>query len=178
MSGMLLLSCCAPCSCGVIKKLSEEGRDFAVLFYNPNISPQAEYERRLSENKRLCLIYKVKFYTLDYEPNLWAEAVKGCENDAERGERCFRCFLMRLRRAGEFAKKNGFDSFSSVLGVSRHKNMDQVNKAGLMAGELEGITYDTFNWRKGGLEELRRKVNKELSLYNQTYCGCPYSKRK
>lgn len=177
MAKMLLLSCCAPCSCGVIKKLSREGRDFAVLFYNPNIAPEDEYKKRLAENKRLCDVFKVPFYDLEYQPALWAEAIKGCEKDAERGERCFRCFLMRLRRAAVFAKHNGFDTFSSVLGVSRHKDMDQVNKAGLMAGELEGIPYDTFNWRKGGLEELRRAVNKELTLYNQNYCGCPYSKR-
>lgn len=177
MTKMLLLSCCAPCSCGVIKKLADEGRDFAVLFYNPNISPEAEYLKRLEENKRVCRKYDINFYDLPYEPELWAEAVKGYENEPERGERCFRCFLMRLRRAAVFAKEHGFDVFSSVLGISRHKDMAQVNKAGLLAAELEGIPYDITNWRKGGLEELRRAVNKELSLYNQDYCGCPYSKR-
>ena len=175
---MLLLSCCAPCSCGVIKKLAEEGRSFSVLFYNPNIAPQEEYFKRLTENERLCRHYGVDFVHLPYEPELWQAAIKGYENEPERGERCFKCFLMRLRRAAAFAKANGFDSFSSVLGVSRHKDMAQVNRAGLLAARQEDIPYDTFNWRKGGLEELRRAVNKELNLYNQDYCGCPYSKRK
>lgn len=177
MSKMLLLSCCAPCSCGVIKKLSEEGRQFDVLFYNPNITPEDEYIKRLEENKRVCQVCGVGFITLDYSPQAWAEAVRGYENEPERGKRCYHCFLMRLRQAAKCAKANGYDSFSSVLGISRHKDMDQVNRAGLLAGELEGIPYDAHNWRKGGLEEIRRSFSKELALYNQTYCGCIYSKR-
>ena len=178
MGKMLLLSCCAPCSCGVIKKLALEKKPFSVLFYNPNIAPQEEYLKRLKENERLCKYYGVEFFHLEYEPQVWQNAIKGYEDEPERGERCFRCFLLRLRRAAAFAKANGFDSFSSVLGISRHKDMAQVNRAGLLAAESENIPYDTFNWRKGGLEELRRAVNKELNLYNQDYCGCPYSKRK
>jgi len=174
---LLLVSCCAPCSCAVIEKLATEKRDFTVLFYNPNIAPAAEYEKRRDENRRLCEKFGVPFVELPYGPEEWQNAVKGLENEPERGKRCSVCFYMRLKRAARYAKANGFDAVSSVFGVSRHKDMDQVNDAGNEACALYDIPYDTTNWRKGGLEPRRIALIKELSLYEQTYCGCPYSRK-
>ena len=174
---LLLLSCCAPCSCGVIKKLAGEKRAFTVLFYNPNIDTAAEYQKRLAENERVCRSYGVPFVSLPYEPEVWRQAVQGLEQEPERGKRCSVCFELRLKRAAKFARENGFTCFSSVLGISRHKDLAQVNAAAARASEQTGMPYDDTNWRKGGIEELRRALITEMQLYNQTYCGCMFSRR-
>ena len=177
MSKLLLLSCCAPCSCAVIDKLAEEKRDFAVLFYNPNIQPVGEYEKRRAENERFCRERNVPFIPLEYDPEKWLEAVRGLEDEPERGKRCSVCFHLRLKRAMEYAKENGFDAVSSVLGVSRYKDMDQVNRAARQASTETGVVYDETNWRKGGLEQGRQQLVKKTGMYAQDYCGCPFSIR-
>ena len=169
---LLLLSCCAPCSIGVIDRLIKEGVDFAVLFYNPNIHPAEEYQKRLDENKHLCEKWGVSFFELEYDPKTWFEAVKGFEHEPERGRRCDKCFALRLRRAALFAKERGFSAFTSVLGVSRYKNFEQVTDIALKISAEEGISYDATNWRKGGGEMHRAQLAKEKNLYHQTYCGC------
>lgn len=178
MSKLLLLSCCAPCSCAVIEKLAKEKADFAVLFYNPNISPAEEYEKRRMENERFCKERNVPFISLEYAPSDWSKTVKGLENEPERGKRCSVCFYTRLKRAMKYAKENGFDIVSSVLGISRYKDMNQVNAAAERASEETGIPYDETNWRKGGLEQRRRQLIKETRMYAQDYCGCPFSKKR
>lgn len=176
MNNLLLLSCCAPCSCAVIEKLAKDKQSFTVLFYNPNIMPQEEYIKRKEENLRLCKKYGVAFIDLDYDNAAWLNFIKGFENEPERGERCRKCFAFRLKKTAEFAKANGFDAFSSVLGVSRYKNLDDVNAIAKDIASKTGIPYLDTNWRKGGLEERRRAIIKEDSFYNQTYCGCAFSK--
>ena len=178
MPEMLLVSCCAPCSCAVIDKLARERKDFAVLFYNPNIQPAGEYEKRRKENERFCQERNVPFIALEYDPENWHQAVKGLENEPERGKRCSVCFHFRLKRAMEYAKENGFAAVSSVLGVSRYKDMDQVNRAARQASAETGVSYNETNWRKGGLEQLRQQLVKETKMYAQDYCGCPFSVRK
>lgn len=175
---LLVLSCCAPCSCAALKKLSQDGVDVTVLFYNPNIYPAAEYDKRRDEQKRLCGLLGVKFAELPYEPEVWAACVKGLENEPERGKRCFACFYLRLKKAAEYARKHKFDAFASVLGVSPYKDLKQVNAAARLAWIKTGKPYAAVNWRKGGLEELRRALIKEFKLYEQNYCGCKYSLRK
>ncbi|MBE6450311.1 MAG: epoxyqueuosine reductase QueH [Alphaproteobacteria bacterium] len=167
---LLLVSCCAPCSCGVIHHLVQKGIDFSVLFYNPNIVPFSEYERRAKENRRVCQKYKVPFIELEYDNQRWCELTNGLENLPERSKRCDICFEMRLKKAFEYARQHGYNRVSSVLGFSRYKDFDQVNRAALNAGG-EGL-YDPINWRKGGIQELSNELKKELSLYNQNYCGC------
>ncbi len=168
----LLLSCCAPCSCAVIKLLAEEGQDFAVVFYNPNIRPEQEYRKRADENKRLCTLYDVPFIELEYDNERWCKLTAGLENEPERGKRCDVCFYMRLKRVMEYAKDNGFEAVASVLGVSRYKDLAQVNRAAAKASAEVGIPYLEIEGRKGGRQELRAQLIKELALYNQTYCGC------
>lgn len=167
---LLLVSCCAPCSIGVIKKLKEEGTDVTVLFYNPNIRPAAEYQRRLAENKKVCAHFGVPFIDLPYEPEIWDRMTMGLEQEPERGKRCDVCFLMRLKRAAEFAKANGFTRMSSVLGISRYKDFDQVCRAGLMAGAEVGVSYETRDWRPYRAESAA--LAREFNLYRQNYCGC------
>jgi len=169
---ILLLSCCAPCSVAVIKTMAESKRRFAVVFYNPNIRPQAEYEKRRDENKRVCALYGVPFIELEYDNERWCNLIKGLENEPERGKRCSVCFEMRLQRVMEYAIQNGFTAVASVLGVSRYKNLDQVNEAAHKASDKTGCPYVHIEGRKNGMQELRMQLIKDLNLYNQTYCGC------
>ena len=169
---ILLLSCCAPCSCAVIKTMAQSNQNFAVIFYNPNIRPFEEYEKRKEENKKVCQIYGIDFIELEYDNENWCKHIKGLENEPERGKRCSICFYMRLKRAAEYAKTNSFTRISSVLGISRWKDFDQVCRAGKKVETETGVIYDTTNWRKEGRLEKSEKLSKELGLYRQKYCGC------
>ena len=146
---ILLLSCCAPCCCAVIEKMARDGYDFAVAFYNPNIVPAAEYEKKR-----------------------WRNLIKGLENEPERGRRCDVCFYMRLKRVMEYARENGFDAVASVLGVSRYKDLAQVNRAAQKASAECGVPYVEIEGRKGGMQDRRQLLIRELGLYAQDYCGC------
>ena len=172
---LLLLSCCAPCSGGVLSRAAALGLDVTLLFYNPNIYPLSEYEKRRDEQKRACAHFGIHFVELPYEPQEWERLVTGLENEPERGKRCSVCFFMRLKKAAQYAKENGFEEISSVLGVSRYKDMEQVNAAARAACAQEGVVYNETNWRRNGLEEARRAVWKELNFYSQQYCGCRFS---
>lgn len=169
---ILLLSCCAPCSCAVIQKLAEEKVDFAVVFYNPNIRPFSEYEKRRDENERVCQKYHVPFIELEYDNERWCLATQGLEQEPERGRRCSICFHLRLKRVMEYAQANGYNKVASVLGVSRYKNLAQVNAMAQKASEETGVEYIEIEGRKHGMQELRQQLIKELELYNQNYCGC------
>ncbi len=169
---LLLLSCCAPCSCAVIQHLSKIGINFTVIFYNPNIRPFEEYERRRQENEKLCKKFSVPFVSLEYDNERWCEKTKGLLSEPERGKRCDICFEMRLRKVAKYAQEHGFKAVSSVLGVSKYKDFDQVNRAANRAFEKSSVSYFPVNWRKGGLEQIRQTMQKELQLYRQTYCGC------
>lgn len=169
---ILLLSCCAPCSCAVIKTLAEKGKNFDVAFYNPNIRPYAEYQKRRDENERVCRQYGIDFIELEYDNERWCELTKGLENEPERGARCSICFYMRLKRVMEYAKEKGYNAVGSVLGVSRWKNLAQVNAAADKAGQETKMAYVHIEGRKNGMQELRSRLIKELGLYNQNYCGC------
>lgn len=169
---ILLLSCCAPCSCAVIKKMADDSADFAVAFYNPNIRPVEEYRKRLEENKRICELYNVSFIEFEYDNERWCDLIKGLENEPERGKRCEICFYMRLKRVMEYARENGFDRVASVLGVSRYKDLKQVNRAAAKASLETGVPYIEIEARKSGMQGLRITLTKELELYEQTYCGC------
>lgn len=178
MGNLLLLSCCAPCSAGVIKKLAEENRQFSVLFFNPNIAPNEEYQRRLEANKKVCEHFGINFIELPPNHDIWLRDVAaGFEQEPERGARCKRCFLYRLRQAAKYAKENCFDIFSSVLGISRYKDLLSVNAAAEIAQKEFNIPYDFTNWRKNAAEQDGIKITKQLDLYIQKYCGCEFSKR-
>ena len=171
----MVLSCCAPCSCGAIKHLVQNGTAVTVLFYNPNIFPRSEYEKRRDEQARVCRALGADFVELPYDPEQWEQAVAGLENEPERGRRCSVCFYMRLAQAQQYAKEHHFDALTSVLGVSRYKDFNQVNEAARRAWIHGGKPYWAHDWRKSGLEELRRALIQEFNLYRQTYCGCKYS---
>ena len=168
----ILLSCCAPCSCAVIEKLAQKGHSFSVVFYNPNIRPIEEYYKRCEENKRVCQIYNVPFIELEYDNERWCALTRGLEDEPERGKRCSICFYMRLKRVMEYAKENGYVGVASVLGVSRYKNLAQVNQAAQKASSETQVPYIEIEGRKNGMQERRQQLIKDLSLYSQDYCGC------
>ena len=168
----LLLSCCAPCSCAVIEKLAQAKQNFKVVFYNPNIRPEAEYRRRCEENKRLCEIYHIPFIELEYDNARWRTLTQGLDDEPERGKRCSICFYMRLKRVMEYAFQEGYKGVASVLGVSRYKNLAQVNESAAKASKETGVPYLEIEGRKGGMQERRMQLIKDLNLYAQTYCGC------
>ena len=176
MKKTLILSCCGPCSAGVVEFFAKTKRSCSVMFYNPNIDTKEEHELRAQENKRLCDFFNIPYIHVPHEPQVWLEQTKDFATEPERGKRCSLCFSLRLKKAAEYAKENGFDCFTSVLGVSRYKNLDQVNACAENISKLVGIPYDFTNWRKGGLELRRVKLIRELNLYNQKYCGCVFSK--
>lgn len=175
---VLLHCCCAPCSSAIVECLLDNGIRPTLFFYNPNIYPREEYERRKAECIRHAERLGLDFIDGDYDHTLWQDAVRGLEGEPERGARCLRCFIVRLRVAARYAAAHGFRVLATTLASSRWKNLDQINEAGrTAAGEVEGVTFWEQNWRKGGLQERRRELIAEYRFYNQIYCGCEYSLR-
>ena len=174
----LLLSCCAPCSCAVIEKLAKEKALAEVVFYNPNIRPLAEYQKRCEENKRVCQIYQIPFIELEYDNERWCALTQGLKNEPERGSRCLECFRLRLASAAEYAHGHGYRVIATTLASSRWKSLAQINEAGNYAASLyDGIVWWDMNWRRNGLQERRNQLIKEYGFYNQQYCGCEFSFR-
>tara|TARA_B100000282_G_scaffold282335_1_gene245055 strand:- start:1912 stop:2571 length:660 start_codon:yes stop_codon:yes gene_type:complete len=175
---LLLHSCCAPCEGEVLETLIYSGIQPTVFFYNPNIHPKKEYEIRKAEDQKFCEKIGVEHVDVDYDVRNWFERVKGLEWEPERGARCTSCFDMRFERTALFAHENNFTLFSSSLGISRWKNMNQINSCGLRAAaRYENLTYWTYNWRKSGGSQRMIEISKREGFYQQEYCGCVYSLR-
>lgn len=175
---LLLHSCCAPCSGEVMQALIDSKIDFTVYFYNPNIHPVKEYEIRKAENKRFADLHHIPCIDADYDKDQWFLRVKGLENEPERGKRCTVCFDMRFERTALYAHEQGFNVISSSLGISRWKDMDQINTSGVRAAKkYPDMIYWTYNWRKKGGAQRMIEISKKEQFYQQEYCGCVYSLR-
>ncbi|HUH40045.1 MAG TPA: epoxyqueuosine reductase QueH [Castellaniella sp.] len=175
---VLLHSCCAPCSGEVMEAIQASGIDYAIFFYNPNIHPAQEYEIRKQENIRFAQKHGIEFIDADYDVDNWFQRVKGFENEPERGHRCTLCFDMRFERTALYAWEHGYDTICSSLGISRWKNMAQINDSGeRAAARYPGMVYWTYNWRKGGGSQRMIEISKDERFYQQEYCGCVYSLR-
>ena len=175
---VLLHSCCAPCSGDLIQRMVASGLDLTIFFYNPNIHPKKEYEIRKNENIRFAEKLGIDFVDADYDVQNWFKRAKGMEFEPERGIRCTMCFDMRFERTALYAYENGFNVITSSLGISRWKNMDQINDCGIRAAEnYDGVEYWTYNWRKHGGAGRMYEIAKEEQFYKQEYCGCIYSLR-
>ena len=215
---ILLHACCAPCSGAVLECLRDSGIRPVVFFSNSNIAPRAEYELRLSELRRYTDLLGVELVEDEYDHGAWLSAVRGLEDEPERGRRCEACFRFRLRRAAQYAASRGLPVLATTLASSRWKDLDQVNAAGCEAvaatasgntatlGTLRGgtaseaqrwgptqedvsggswplpspndVVFWPQNWRKGGLQERRNEVIREQGFYNQTWCGCEFSRKQ
>ncbi|AGF46956.1 conserved hypothetical protein of the DUF208 family [Candidatus Kinetoplastibacterium desouzaii TCC079E] len=175
---VLLHSCCAPCSCEVIETMIDSKINFSIFFYNPNIHPEKEYQIRKQENIRFANKHNIYFIDADYDTENWFSKIKGLENSPERGERCTICFDMRLERTALYAYENGFDTISTSLGISRWKDINQINKSGVLAASrYNNIIYWDYNWRKRGGSQRMISISKIENFYQQEYCGCVYSLR-
>ena len=177
---LLLHSCCAPCSSYVLEYLSDYF-DITIYYYNPNISSKSEYEKRVSEQKRLINEMKTKnkvmFIEGEYNPELFFEISKGLEDAPEGGERCFKCYRKRLEKTADFAKKNGFDYFTTTLSISPHKNADKINEIGIDLEIINNIKYLKADFKKKNGYKRSIELSKEYNLYRQNFCGCVFSKR-
>ncbi len=175
---VLMHSCCAPCSGPLIEKMAKSGIDLTIFFYNPNIHPKKEYELRKKENIRYAEKLGLDFIDADYDVQNWFARAKGMEHEPERGLRCTMCFDMRFERTALYAFENNFKVITSSLGISRWKNMQQINDCGeKAASHYDGVTYWTYNWRKDGRGARMYELAKEEEFYKQEYCGCIYSLR-
>lgn len=178
---LLLHSCCAPCSSYVLEYLSNYFY-ITVLYYNPNIYPEDEYYHRAVEQKRFIkefpMKYPVTFVEGNFEPERFYETVKGYENIREGGERCFRCYELRLREAAEYAKKLNCDYFTTTLSISPVKNAAKLNEIGGMLAEEYGIPYLYSDFKKRDGYKRSTIISAEYGMYRQDYCGCVFSKRE
>ncbi len=175
---VLLHSCCAPCSGELMEAMQQNGIGMTIFFYNPNIHPRREYEIRKQENIRFAQKMNLPFIDADYDTDNWFSRVKGMEWEPEKGKRCTTCFDMRFERTALYAHEHGFKVITSSLGLSRWKDMNQINGCGLRAAQrYEGMTYWTYNWRKSGGGDRMYDIAKRENFYQQEYCGCVYSLR-
>ena len=178
---LLLHSCCAPCSSYCIEYLSQHF-NITVLYYNPNIFPEAEYEKRKAEQKRLIsemqTKYPVKMLDCDFESEKFYEMAKGLENCRECGERCFKCYRLRLERTAQEARKYGFDYFTTTLTISPLKNAEKINEIGKELSEEYDIDWLPSDFKKREGYKRSIELSKVHNLYRQNYCGCVFSQNE
>lgn len=176
---LLLHCCCAPCSGALLERLLDAGATVTLFFYNPNIHPRAEYERRKAEIRRYAEKRGVPFVDADYDPENWFARVRGLESEPERGARCQVCFDMRMERAALYLHETGGGVFATSLGLSRRKRLEQVNGAGRRAAaRYPEVRFLDANWRKKGGAEDAVALARQEGFYRQTYCGCVFSSRR
>ena len=177
---ILLHSCCAPCSSYVIEYLTNYF-DLGILYYNPNISPEEEYIKRVNELQRLIsempLKNEVKFIEGRYEPHKFYEAVRGYEKAPEGGERCFICYEMRMREAAIMAKELGYDYFTTTLTISPLKNAAKINEIGQDLEREYNVKHLPSDFKKNNGYKRSIELSKEYDLYRQNFCGCVFSRR-
>ncbi|MDP2934390.1 MAG: epoxyqueuosine reductase QueH [bacterium] len=177
-SKIILHTCCAVCGAFLAEKLKENFEP-AIFFYNPNIWPKEEYNKRKESAQELARIYNLKFIEGDHEHEKWLGAVKGFEKEPEDGKRCEICFKMRLSKAAELAKTERIEYFATTLSISPYKNEKIVNEigesirnsSGIKFLKLEDICDKKEAWQK------TRQLSKEYNFYHQNYCGCEFSKK-
>lgn len=178
---LLLHSCCAPCSSYVLEYLSEYFA-ITVYYYNPNISPIEEYEKRVNEQQQLIQNLKTKnpvvFVEGPMEQEKFYEHIQGLEHIREGGKRCVQCFEIRLRKTAELAKRDKFDFFTTTLSISPLKNAVVLNEMGIMIGREYGVAYLPADFKKKNGYKRSVELSDLYGLYRQDYCGCEFSKRE
>jgi hypothetical protein len=145
-----------------------------LFFCNPNIMPAEEYQKRLSEQRRLAELLGIELIEGEYERAAFLEAVRGLENEPEQGGRCEKCIQLRLFKTAEVAKARGIDTFATTLSVSPHKNAEQINRLLKSAGELYGLTPLLEDFKKKDGYKRSLELSKQYGLYRQNYCGCVF----
>ena len=178
---LLLHSCCAPCSSYVLEYLSEYF-SVTVFYYNPNIFPAEEYEKRVKEQEALILRlpakHRISFLEGPYEQERFYEMAKGLELEPEGGERCFRCYHLRLLEAAQMARAGAFDYFTTTLSKSPLKDAEKLNEIGEKFAREYGVAYLNSDFKKRNGYKRSIELSREYGLYRQDYCGCVYSLRE
>ena len=178
---LLLHSCCAPCSSYVLAYLNKYF-NITVFYYNPNITNKEEYLKRKQEQIRLIselpAINKINILDADYKPEKFFEISKGLEDCREGGERCFKCYKLRLEATAKAAKENNFDYFCTTLTISPLKNAQKINEIGHMLGDEYQIPFLPSDFKKKEGFKKSIELSSQYNLYSQNYCGCIYSKPK
>ena len=178
---LFLHSCCAPCSSYVLEYLSNYFQ-ITVFYYNPNITEQEEYVKRVEEQQRLILEmdtkYPVKFLEGAYEPERFFEITKGLEEIPEGGSRCRKCFELRLAETARLCKEGGYDYFTTTLTISPLKNAPLLNEVGELAAETYGTVFLNSDFKKKNGYKRSVELSQEYGLYRQEYCGCIYSRQE
>ena len=175
-SRIVLHTCCAPCSSAILECLADNGIEPLIYYFNPNIHPRDEYLKRRDECTRHALRLGLEIVDGDYDHEEWCGRVRGLECEPERGRRCAECFRMRLLATAKLASERGIGIFTTTLASSRWKSLEQINEAGRTAASAyPGTIFWEQNWRRGGLQERRSELIRELGFYNQLYCGCEFS---
>ena len=177
---LLLHSCCAPCSSYVLEYLSDYF-NITVFYYNPNIFPESEYTKRILEQQMLIGEMKVKRPVLiiagHYDKERFYEMARGMEHLKEGGERCLKCYELRLREAAKIAKEGGFEYYTTTLSISPLKNADRLNEIGTRLANEYGVKYLQSDFKKRNGYKRSIELSKEFGLYRQDYCGCEFSIR-
>ena len=178
---LLLHSCCGPCSSYCLEYLSNYF-SVTVYYYNPNIYPEEEYSLRVREQERFIKEFPAKhpisFIEGTFEPTEFYDVVKGLEDLPEGGERCFRCYELRLRESAELAKEKDFDFFTTTLSISPLKNAQKLNEIGKKLEEEYGVSYLYSDFKKKNGYKRSTELSKEYGMFRQYYCGCVYSKNQ
>lgn len=178
---LLLHSCCAPCSSYVIEYLSKYFK-ITVFYYNPNLYPDNEYDKRSAEQKRFISNYDapnpVSFIEVGFNPNEFYQKIKGFENEKEGGARCEKCFELRLEKTAKLALEKGFDYYATTLTISPMKNAELINAVGSSIAQDIGVRYLASDFKKKNGFKRSTELSKEYGLYRQDYCGCIFSKKE
>lgn len=172
---VLLHACCAICSGYPITFLRDNNYEPVIYFFNPNIYPETEFEKRLVAQKTLCENFNCELIVENYTPEIYFEAIKGFENTPEKGERCTKCFELRLSKTTQKAKELGIKYFTTSLSISPHKNLTLINSIAKKLAEKFELTFLDYNFRKNDGLIKTNTISKNLNLYRQDYCGCKMS---
>jgi epoxyqueuosine reductase len=173
---ILLHACCAICSGYPIKYLTDLGYDVIVYFYNPNIYPEAEYQKRLESQKKLCKALDCELIIEDYTPDIYEKAMVEYENYKEGSERCKKCFDLRLLKTAQKAQELGIHYFTTTLPISPHKHFGIIKEIGHALANQFNVKFLDIDFKKQDGFLKSNKIAKELNLYRQNYCGCKISK--
>ena len=178
---LLLHSCCAPCSSYVLEYLSQYF-EITVFFYNPNISLEEEYRKRVAEIRRLVaemsFTHPVHIMEGTYDPQIFYEMARGLERVPEGGERCFKCYRLRMEEAAKLAKEGNYDYFTTTLSISPLKNAEKINEIGEALAEIYEVKHLPSDFKKKNGYKRSIELSHEYGLYRQNYCGCVFSKRE
>ena len=181
MPRLLLHSCCAPCSSYVLEYLSQYF-EVTVFYYNPNIYPESEYTKRVLEQQKLIsemrFKHPVTFIAGNYDSEKFYNMARGLENVKEGGERCFKCYELRLRDAAKIAKNGEYDFFTTTLSISPLKNAQKLNEIGMLLAEEYGIEYLLSDFKKKNGYKRSVELSEQYGLYRQDYCGCVFSMKE